>query len=166
MIRSSRGTPFLALAAGLLAIVGCYSYVPSVSPAPGTVARVRIPAVEGSNGAGETASVEGVVVSAGDTIVLAMQIRREWGNAGGTLRADTIRLARARLSSIEVKEAAIGKSLLLTAAIAGALATLALTLDLGHGEGVGPPEEEEESPGGTVITFPIGSIIAKLLGGG
>ena len=157
----------MALAAGLLALLGCHSYTPSESPAPGSVARVRVPAVEGASEAGETASVEGVVVSAGDTIVLAMHMRREWGSDGGTLRADTIRLTRDLVSSIEVKEAAIGRSLLLAAAVAGALTTLALTLDLGHGEGVGVQEEEEDvTIGGIVITFPVGSIIAKLLGGG
>ena len=156
----------MALAAGLLTLVGCHSYTSAESPAPGSVARVRVRAVEGSSEAGETAPVEGVVVSAGDTIVLAMRLRREWGNTSGTRRADTVRLARERLSSIEVKEAASGRSLLLGAAIAGAMTALVLTLDVGHIEGVGAREEEEVSPGGTVITFPLGSIIAKLLGGG
>ena len=160
-----------ALAASLLVMVGCHSYIPSDSPAPGSVARVRIPtgsAAEGPNAVAETASLEGVVVSAGDTIVLAMRIRREWGNDGGTLRTDTVRLSRDRLSSIEVKEVATGKSLLLTAAIAGAAMALALTLDVGPGIGLGDPEEEEEEPsvGGAVITLSLASIIAKLFGGG
>ena len=44
---------------------------------------------------------------------------------------------------------------------------LVLNLDVGHIPGLGDEEEEEEvSPGGIVITFPLGSIIAKLLGGG
>ena len=152
-------------------MVGCHSYTPSEAPAPGTVARVRVAvpgssAVDGLNVAVESASLEGVVVSAGDTIVLAMRIRREWGSAGGTLRADTVRVTRDRLSSIEVKEVAVGKSLLLGAAIAGAATTLALILDIGHVDQVGAPGDEDDSPGGAVVSFPLGSIIARLLGGG
>ena len=160
----------MALTAGLLAMAGCHSYMPSESPAPGTVARVTVlgrPAIEGSSAAVETATVEGVVLSAGDTIMLAMRRRRAWGDGGGTMRVDTVRLTRDRLSSIEVKEVSTSKSVLLGAAIAGAMTALVLTLDVGHREGVGSlPEDEDPSAGGTVITFPIGSIIAKLLGGG
>ena len=170
LIRSSRGTLAVALAAGLLTTVGCHSYTPSESPAPGSVARVRVAgsvAIGGLGVATETASLEGVVVSARDTIVLVMRRRREWGNAGGTMRADTIRLTRDRLSSIEVKEFSTRKSLLLGGAIAGAMTALVLNFDVGHIPGLGDEEEEEEvSPGGIVITFPLGSIIAKLLGGG
>ncbi|MCH7565569.1 MAG: hypothetical protein IH968_17290 [Gemmatimonadetes bacterium] len=157
----------MALAAGLLAMVGCHSYTPVESPAPGAVARVTVPgrsAIEGLNMAVETASVEGVVLSAGDTIVLALRRRQQWGNAG-TMVVDTVRLTRERLSSIEVKEFSTRKSVLLGAAIAGAVTTLALILDVGNAEGVPAAEDELFPPGGTVITFPVGSIIAKLLGG-
>ena len=166
---ASRSTWSVALAAGLLAMVGCHSYVPVESPAPGTIARVTIPvraAINVPNGRGGTASVEGVVLSARDTIVLAMRSRGNWGEARETIRIDTIYVPRDQQVRIEVKEFSTGKSVLLGAAIAGAAAAVALTLEIANAEGVAPPEDDPFPPGGTVISVSVASIVAKLFGGG
>ena len=154
----------------LLAMTACHTYTHVESPAVGTVARVTVP-VRGTNGDAsapvQAASLEGVVVSAGDTIVLAMPIRREWGDAQGVMRIDTVRLLSDQLSAIEAKGPSTGKSVLLGAAIAGGVTTLALILDIKNGGDQSPvPDDEEFPPGGAVVTLRLASVWAWLVGGG
>ena len=160
----------MALAAGLLTMVGCHSYTSVESPAPGTIARVTIPiraAINVPNARAGTASVEGVVLSAGDTIVLAMRGRGEWGESQETTRIDTVRIARDQRSAIDLKEFSMGRSVLLSAAIAGAVTVIALTVNaVSNQDGDAPIEDDLFPPGGTVISIPVASIIAKLFGGG
>ncbi|HIF23157.1 MAG TPA: hypothetical protein EYQ27_14960 [Gemmatimonadetes bacterium] len=154
----------------LLAMTACHTYTPVESPAVGTVARVTVPVrgtTGGASAAVQAASLEGVVVNAGDTIVLAMPIRREWGDAQGVMRIDTVRLLRDQLSAIEAKRPSTGKSVLLGAAIAGGVATLAVILDIKNGGDQSPvPDDDEFPPGGAVVTLRLASVLAWLFGGG
>lgn len=109
---------------------GCYTYRVADAPAPGAVARVHVPvfsAADDPNEARETASVEGIVVEYGDSIVLATTIRREIGAYREVSREDTLRIAVEGTTRIEVREFSRTKSVLMGGVVAGGVALLALT---------------------------------------
>lgn len=109
---------------------GCYAYRVADAPAPGTVARVHVPvfsAADDPNEAPETASVEGIVVEYGDSIVLATTIRREIGAYREVSRDDTLRIAVEGTTRIEVREFSKAKSVLMGGVVAGGAVLLALT---------------------------------------
>lgn len=140
----------MVLAAGLLVLGGCYSYTPVQSPPRGTIARVTLPArsaIEGVPGtAGATASVEGEVLSAGDTIVLGMRSVREWGTDVGSIRIDTVRIPRQTLSIIETKELSMAKSTAMGAIIVGTVVAVSVLLDIGGAPDAPPPSTGATSP--------------------
>ncbi len=118
----------VAAVAFLGALAGCYTYRVD-APAPGAVARVHVPvlsAADDPNEAPETASVEGIVVEYGDSIVLATKIRRDIGAYREVVRDDTLRIPVEGTTRIEVREFSRAKSTVLGAVIAGGAALLAL----------------------------------------
>ncbi len=151
-----------------LALSGCYTYRAVETPSPGTIVRVEVPlqsAVADPNEAPEMASVEGTVVAAGDTIVLATKVRREIGAYREVVRDDTLRVALQDASRVEVREFSRSKSALLSGAILGGVVVLALAAlgieggDAGDGSG---------DDGGRTFTASAGSIVSllgRLLGG-
>jgi len=165
----ARGTRPGALAATLLVLGGCYSYTPVQTPARGSIARVTMPArsaIEGLPGTnGSTASVEGEILSAGDTIVLGMRSTREWGPDVGSIRLDTVRIPRLTLSIIERKELSMPKSIAAAATIVGTVVAVSLMLDISGSKDGDTPFDGDDLPEGAVISFSISSVIAKLLGG-
>lgn len=136
----------VALGLGAFLLAGCYRYIPVETPAPGTVARVRVPvqsAVADPNAPPETVSVEGAVLASGDTLVLAARLTREISPFQQYVRFDTFRVASAELASVERKEFSMGRSVGLGVAVAGGAALMAVAAlgiqggDDGQGQGDG-----------------------------
>ena len=138
-----RGSRRAVAVFGVLALSGCHTYLPVETPVPGSVARVRVPIRSAVSDPGlppETASVEGVVIEAGDTLVLEVRTRRVIGAFNEIVRENTYRVARDELVSVEVREFSARRSAVLGSAIlAGTvfLAVAALRGDTGSG-GRGP----------------------------
>ena len=128
-----------------LVLAGCYRYLPVETPAPGSVARVSVPvasALFDPTAPPPTASVEGVVVEAGDTLVLDVLTRRRVGALRELVRANTYRVARSDVSSIEVRERAPAKSVALGSTIIAGAFYLAVSALRGRSGGGG------DKPGG------------------
>ena len=174
-----RGAPLLALrralvlglpsAAALLA-AGCHTYR-TVEDAPaGSVARLRVSIgspTGGGGGRGETAAIEGLILSSGDTLRLVASTRQFEGAFREFVRRDTLRLARDDLASIEVRDLSVARSVALGAGIAAGTAALALAA-LGSESGEGG--EGGEGGGGAgpqslgaVISISVGAV-RRLLG--
>lgn len=154
---------------GAVLLSGCYRYIPVQTPAPGTVARVRVPvqsAVADPNAPPETISVEGTILdSAGDTLVLEARLSREISAFQQYVRLDTFRVARAELSSVELKEFSTGRSVALGAGVAGGAALMAwaaLGIQGGSdGEGNG---DGDGSQGFTVVLSAAARVVLGWLG--
>ena len=117
-----RGVRRSAAVAGALLLCGCHTYLPVESPVPGSVARVHVPvrsALADPRLPPETTSVEGVVLEAGDTLVLEVQTRRVIGVFNEFVQENTYRVSRDELVMIEVREFSPGKSAALGSAIFG-----------------------------------------------
>lgn len=152
------------------ALPGCYTYRVADAPAPGAVARVQVPvlsAADDPNEAPETASVEGVVVEYGDSIVLATTIRREIGAYREVSRDDTLRIAVEETIRIEVREFSRAKSVLMGGVAAGGVALLALTaLGIEGGDaGDGSGDDGSRTFTASASVAGIASLIGRLLGG-
>jgi hypothetical protein len=96
----------LRFTACALSVLGCacYGYRPVDMPTPGTQVRVGVPvqsALEGRRGAPQSASVDGTVVSAGDTLVLQASNTQQIDAFRTFTAVDTVRMAQDRLLSIE-----------------------------------------------------------------
>lgn len=135
------------LPVGLLA-GACYSYVPVAQPTPGTTVRIHVPltsAASAPNRAPETLDVEGTVLSAGDTLVMVTETRRELGQFRVVSQTDTLRMARTGILSVEEQVFSKPKTFGLTALVTGGAVTLVLlALDAaggqaGDGNGGDPP---------------------------
>lgn len=101
---------------------GCYTYVPMEQPRPQTEVRVTVPirsAVDRPNREPETYSVEGVLVSASDTVVLETRSRAEAGAFREVVRLDTLRVARGSIMSLDEKVFSTPKTIGLTAVLVG-----------------------------------------------
>jgi hypothetical protein len=165
-MRPARVVGKVVMVLGAAIMSGCYSYVPVERPTPGTVVRIDVPvrsAVTGSRQQPETAALEGTVVSAGDSIVLAMSSTQEIGNFRQIRSADTVRVARADLAGISERSFSKPKTIALTTVITGATVGLALVaLGVGGGsQGSGPPGN---GPGAAIIVKPIFSALLHALG--
>lgn len=165
MIRSSavRRTALLLAFAGLLA--GCHTYRTVDQPTPGSTVRVSVPissALSSPNRSPQSAAVEGRLVSAGDTLVLAVQNRQSYGAYREVVRYDTLRLASAQASSVEVREFSKNRSIVLGTAVA-AVVTGAAALAFGWGGGstnTTPPGGGGPEP--AIVATP--SLIASIWG--
>lgn len=120
----------------VLILSGCYSYRAVDSAPPGSPIRVGLPIENpaGVLGAPESVMIEGVLVEGGDSIVLAVETRREYGAYREVVQFDTVRLGADRVSSIELKEFSRGRSMALGLTLAGAV-TLGAAVAFGLGGG-------------------------------
>ncbi|MDE2974437.1 MAG: hypothetical protein OXU64_06925 [Gemmatimonadota bacterium] len=132
---------------GGVALCACHTYLPVETPAPGSVARVHVPVRSALAAPGvppRTASVEGLVVEAGDTLVLEVRTRRAIGAFDEFVQENTYRVSRDDLAAVEVREFSLGRSAALGSAILGGIAFLAVAAFQGEaGEG-----GEKPPPGG------------------
>jgi hypothetical protein len=162
----SRVVGKLAALVGAAIMSGCYSYVPVERPTPGSVVRIEVPvrsAVVGTTQREETASMEGTVLTAGDSLVLQIESLRELGNFRQIRSVDTLRVARADLIGVSTRSFSKPKTIGLTAVIAGATIGLAVAaLGVGGGsQGGGPPDP---GTGSSIIVGPILSALIHALG--
>jgi len=107
---------------------GCFTYVPVDRPSPGSTVRIHVPvrsAIARPNQAPEFISMEGMVISAADSVILEVSSRREIGAFREIRSVDTLRVARADLSAVDTRVFSLGKSIGLGIAIAGVTAVLA-----------------------------------------
>ena len=150
----------------VVSLGGCHRYVPVQHFAPGTVVRVQVPltsAVEGSTQAPETFSVEGSLVSFGDTLEVEVTSRQEYGAFREVIRLDTLRIEVSQIAGLDERVFSLRRSVVLGAvigAVAGGLALTALGLEGGGGGGTPPPIP----PVGTLVLSPIVSFIWGLTG--
>lgn len=161
MIDLRRG---LALAL-LLGAGACHTYLPVTNPAPGTNVRVRVPvtsALDNGNAAPGTASIEGVVVESGDTLVLATSLRQEYGAYREVTMVDTLRLRPEQLLSVEQPQFSMGRTVLLTAVIVGAAVGTAIASFGGGGDEIDGGEPPPQ--GAIVISNSFVSGVLGLLG--
>lgn len=144
---------------------GCHTYRTVDEPTPGSTVRVRVPvssALSRANRSPETAAVEGQLLSAGDTLVLAVQTRQLFGVHREIIQYDTFRVASDQTSAVDVREFSPGRSIVLGTALA-AVATGAAAVAFGWGGGGDNPD----APGGggpetSIVATP--SLISSLWG--
>lgn len=125
-----RGLRRAVPAFGALVLSGCHTYLPVETPVPGSVARVHVPVRSALADPGlppETTSVEGVVLEAGDTLVLEVQTRRVIGVFNEFVQEHTYRVSRDDLLAVEVREFSPRRSAALGSAILGGVVFLAMT---------------------------------------
>lgn len=134
---------------------GCHTYHQVDNPPVGSMVRVRVPvtsAIAGRNAPVESASIEGMLVAADDTLTLATETRREFGAYRELMQRDTLRLARSQASSVEVREFSTKRSVVLGVVIAGVAGVSAwYAFDLGGG-GDPPGGNGGEPPALSVVT--------------
>ncbi|MDE2761254.1 MAG: hypothetical protein OXQ94_03765 [Gemmatimonadota bacterium] len=144
-----------AAAAGVFALSGCHTYLPVETPALGSVARVHVPVRSALADPGlppETASVEGVVLEAGDTLVLEVRTRRVIGAFNEFVQENTYRVPRHDLVAVEVREFSPGRSAVLGSAIVGGAVFLAIAAFRGE---TGSGGSGNGNGGGRTFTIPI-----------
>ena len=148
-----RGFRRAVVVAGALLLSGCHTYLPVESPAPGSVARVHVPlqsAVSTPNVPPPTVSVEGTVLSAGDTIVLQVRTRQHFGALQELVRENIYRVPRDEVVAIELREFSRRRSTVLGAVLVAGVATLAL---LAFGGKFGEGGEVPDNNGGRSFTI-------------
>lgn len=158
-------------AAFILALSGwltaCHTYTPVAQPVPGSIVRVQIPVrtvLDNPNAPTRTTAIEGQVVQAGDTIVLATQSRREYGAFREIIQYDTVRLGPDQRSSVELREFSTQKSIGLGVVLTGVVVLAALAaFGFGGGqEGEGLPPD---TPTPAIVSFSgISSFVGLLFG--
>jgi len=155
----------------LLSATACHSYIPIADPQPGTTVRVTVPvtsAAQNRNAPPQYRSIEGDVVEAGDTVVLAVRTRQEYGAFREIVRYDTLRLAPDQRYSMERSEFSTARTALLTAVITGGITIFALAAVGGGGGGDGPidPGPPPPQPSIVVGSSLISGVLGWLGGGG
>ena len=157
--------PRSALAAlGAALLSGCYSYVPVERPSPGTTVRVHVPVTSAAVGnrsrAPETVSLEGLVLSSADSLILETKSRREVGAFREMLEVDTLRVATAGLVGVEERRFSKPKTYAFTAVVTAGTAGLVVAALKAAGVfgGDGPPGN------GSVVqgALPLGPVISSL----
>lgn len=166
----TRGSGWLgALGVAVLTLSGCHTYTPVSTPAPGSTVRVRIPVISAAadpNAPQQTVSVEGQVVESGDTLVLAMRNRQEYGAYREIVQFDTVRLGPDQRQSVELSEFSAQKSIALGVVITGGVTLLAATAFGFGGGGDEPIDPGDPPPQSIVISNKLIAGILGLLGGG
>ena len=138
---------------GALLLCGCHTYLPVQSPTPGSVARVHVPvrsAVTNPNAPAPTASVEGTVLSVGDTIVLEVRTRQHFGALQEVVQENIYRVGLDEVVSIEVRELSGRRSVLLGVGLLGGIGLLALAA---FGGEFGQGGEGPDNTGGRSFTI-------------
>jgi len=152
----------LPLWAGL-ALVACNTYRPVTNPTPGSTVRVRVPVTSAlDGGAPGSATVEGTVVTARDTLVLATTARQSYGAYRDVTLYDTLRLSPDQIMTVEEATFSKGRTAVLTAAIVVGVSALALTAFSGSGGDDGPIDTGPPPPQGAVVIS--NSFISGVLG--
>lgn len=153
------GTAFL--------LSGCYTYRLVEEPLVGSVARVRVRVEDPVAGAGSpagTVALQGLIVSAGDTLALEAETRQFAGTFREVLRYDTLRVARDGVTSIEVRNFSVVRSVTLGAGVAAGTVALALAA-LGTGAGEGGEGSGQGGSESFAATFSIVvGTVARLFG--
>jgi len=153
----------IALFALSPALSACHTYRPISTATPGTAIRVHVPvvsALSNPNAPPQSVSIEGDVVSAGDTVVLATETRRELGAYREVVQFDTVRLAPDQRLSMELVEFSTKKSVLLGVAIAGGATAFAVAaFGFGGGSDGGGPNNTPPQPAIVISGSLIGSIL-------
>ena len=132
------------------------------TPLPGSTVRVRVPvtsALDDRNAAPTTVAIEGEVLEAGDTLVLARRTRQEFGAFREVIRMDTLRLARAQVTSVELKEFSSGRSVVLGLVLAAGGSGLALAA-FGSGGGDGEVPGAPDNPNTSIVVS--GSVLSAI----
>lgn len=146
---------------------GCYTYVPVERPTLGTTVRIEVPvrsAVTGMRDPSEVASMEGTLVSAGDSLVVEISSLKTIGNFREIRSLDTLRIARSDAQRVSVRNFSKPKTLGLAAVITAgttALAIAAIGLGGGSAGTDGPPGG---STTGAIRVNPIFSLILQAIG--
>lgn len=144
--------PVLAMWAWAAFLAGCHSYRPVNTAPVGEVVRVRVPVASPVGGRSvESVSLEGQVLSNGDTITLATATRRQLGAFSELMQFDTIRLAETQVTSVELKEFSTKRSVVLGVAIAAG-AFVAAAYGFGLVGGADPPDGPDIPP---PVTFSL-----------
>ena len=141
-----------SMALGTLFLSGCHTYRTVDSAPQGATVRVSVPVRSALAGGGaplRTESIEGRVLENGDTLALATETRRTLGAYRDIVQMDTLRLGRDQIASLEVRELAKTRSVVLGVIIAvgaGAAGVLAYNAagggSTGDGDGGEPPALE------------------------
>ena len=136
---------------GATLLSGCYTYVPVERPAPRTPVRITVPvtsAVQNPNRAPESYTVDGLVVSSGDSLVLETETKTEFGAYRDVTRIDTLRVAQTSLLAVDERVFSTGRTIGLSVLIAGGTAALisgllsVTTGNDGGGPGGGSPNAQ------------------------
>ena len=152
-----------AVVAASAVLAGCHTYAPVQTPVVGSTVRVHVPvqsAVADRNAAPRTETVEGVVVTSGDTLALATQTRREIGAYRELTQYDTLRLGMDQMSFVEVREFSATRSIVLGAAIT-AVAAIAAVVAFNSSENGGEvpdPGPGEPAPAVVVSSSLLGAL--------
>jgi len=162
------------LALGALLLSGCYTYTEVQQPAPGSTVRIRVPVqspLTGRRNAPPPASIEGRLLSAGDTLTMVTRTRHALGPYRELIGIDTVRVSRDALSSLEVQELSTRKTILVSVAITGAITALtlaALSGVWGGGEARPPfiPPQPSVIGGAAIGPAALGSVRIGLPGSG
>jgi len=166
-MRPSRTITRILAVVGAAVMSGCYSYVPVERPSPGSIVRIQVPvrtAVDNRNREPETMSMEGTVLTTGDSLVLQVESRRELGAYRELTQTDTVRVAPKDLAGVDLRVFSKPKTFLLTAGIVGvtvALAAVALGLGGGSAGSIPPPDG---GPGSAIVLKPILSALLGAVG--
>ena len=94
-------------AVGAFLMSGCYTYVPTATVAPGADVRVLLPVETrgfGGTVTTENIPVDGVVIEAGDSLIMETESRQQVGNFQEMVLTDTLRLAPSQITQLQVKE--------------------------------------------------------------
>ena len=153
-----------AVACGVV-LTGCHTYqVVGSPPAVGSTVRVHVPVSSpliGGNRAPRTATVEGRLLTASDTIALATRTRLPFGAFRELVQVDTFRLAASDASRVEVRELSGTRSVVFGVVVAAGAALLAFAaFDFG------PPGNPPDPPGGQEQSSVVvhGSLVSSLVG--
>lgn len=144
--RLSRG---LVYGVGAVVMSGCYTYIPVENPAPRTPVRITVPlnsAVSNPNRAPDSYTLEGTVVSVGDSLTLETQTTAQMGQFRQVSRMDTVRVARRNLLALDERvysqSRTIGLGVVIvagTAALVGGIYSATVGSGGDDGNGGGPP---------------------------
>ena len=164
MGRASRARLRLLAVGVAVALSACHRYIPIETAVPGTIVRVHVPvttALADPNAPVPSVSIEGSVLAAGDTLVLATQTRREFGAFREVILFDTVRLAEDQRAGMELQEFSMGRSIALGALITGGAAALAAAA-FGARTGSGGNEPPPPQPVPAIVVS--GSILSAIWG--